>query len=314
MLIVVSITVLLLAAAVTRMRPALESRRMREAARAVNVYLGSARNRAMETGRSCGVILNPLSATLACALSIDQCEIPAPYCGDAVQSLALVTLSAANTITATLDAADSPYKLLRQFDQMQLNYQGPYFPIQNPNDQTSTDPEYLFIKTPVSGSWTLTLDATGQSVPWTAATMSVPYRIRRSPGKGVATPLQLPASTVIDLNFSGIDNGTLFNSGSVIILFSPNGGIDCVWVNGSQSYVSRPIFLLVGKRERVGNAAVPSQTADNRPLWANWQDLENVWVMINPQTGLITTGEVASAATISDSRTLARDAQSLGGR
>ena len=57
MLIVITITMLLVAASLTTMRPALESRRTREAARAIEVYLSSARNRAMETGRPCGVML-----------------------------------------------------------------------------------------------------------------------------------------------------------------------------------------------------------------------------------------------------------------
>ena len=58
MLVVVAIMMVLVAAAATRMRPASEARRIRESARALNVYLGSARNRAMETGRPCGVILH----------------------------------------------------------------------------------------------------------------------------------------------------------------------------------------------------------------------------------------------------------------
>ena len=81
MLVVVTIMMMLVAAAATRMRPATESRRIREAARAINVYLGSARNRAMETGRPCGVILHRFSArsTSSAVMNLDQCEVPPCY-------------------------------------------------------------------------------------------------------------------------------------------------------------------------------------------------------------------------------------------
>ena len=61
MLVVVTIMMLLVAVSATAFRPANDSRRIREAARAINVYLGSARNRAMETGRPCGVIFRRFS-------------------------------------------------------------------------------------------------------------------------------------------------------------------------------------------------------------------------------------------------------------
>ena len=88
MLIAITIMVMLMALAATTILPATESRRSREAARALNVYLGSARNRAMETGRPCGVIFHRFG-TLACSMSIDQCEVPPCYCGETEQSAAV---------------------------------------------------------------------------------------------------------------------------------------------------------------------------------------------------------------------------------
>ena len=69
------------------MRPDLEGRRAREAARALNVYISSVRNRAMETGRPCGLILHRLAnpngtpSPIAAALSMDQCETPPTFAG-----------------------------------------------------------------------------------------------------------------------------------------------------------------------------------------------------------------------------------------
>ncbi len=159
-----------------------------------------------------------------------------------------------------------------------------------------------------------------QAVPWpTAPSFSaVPYQIFRSPGKGTAAPLQLPSATVVDLGWSSLDfSTTMFStstSDDVKILFAPNGSVRTLYVNSVPTGVTQPIFLLIGKRERVGNTGTdPTKPAE----LVNWEDLDNVWVVINPQTGLVTTGEMAvvpTGGTVNDARALARDAQSMGGR
>ncbi len=82
MLVVVTIMMILVAVGASQMRPASELRRIREAARAINVYLSTARNRAMETGRPCGVIFHCFGPTVPCAMTADQCEVPPCYAGD----------------------------------------------------------------------------------------------------------------------------------------------------------------------------------------------------------------------------------------
>jgi hypothetical protein len=99
--------------------------------------------------------------------------------------------------------------------------------------------------------------------------------------------------------------------------------------------VTQPIFLLVGRRERVPpiisgfsltstNISTPAawippgwyNAADPR-TFPNYQDLGNCWVTINPQTGLTATAELAvvpSGGTVTDSRKFAREVQSMGGK
>ncbi len=91
MLIVISIIVILTVATLKVITPAGE-RRVREAARAVNVYISSARNRAIETGRPCGVIFRranvgnfPTASTV-----LDQCEVPPTYAGDQMDAVVKV--------------------------------------------------------------------------------------------------------------------------------------------------------------------------------------------------------------------------------
>lgn len=318
MLIVITITLLLVAASLTTMRPALESRRTREAARAIDVYLGSARNRAMETGRPCGVMLYRFSSAIPGVMNAALSEQPPCYCGDTEQSTAQVTYTG-GALSATLCASDSPYKMLRSGDLVQFNCQGPRFSISNPNCTDKADKEYGFIQAPATGNpWVLNLDVAGQTVPWTAAAQTATYRIYRSPGsKLAASTLQLPAGATIDLDASGIDNGVLFNAGGdPMILFSPNGSVDLVYLNNGANVVTQPIFLLVGKREKI---PAPVYVASNPETYANYRDVTNLWVVINPQTGMVYTDYVGRNAggvptSIDEARQLARQAVGMGGR
>ncbi len=140
--------------------------------------------------------------------------------------------------------------------------------------------------------------------------------------KGAGSALQLPAAEVVDFTASGVDNSPVFGAaGDVTILFSPNGGVDRLYANGTFGPVSQTIFLLVGKRERVSNTFVAAPAAANQSSWPNYQDLDNIWVTVNPQTGLVVTDQVAASPTATDvasainaARTLARDAQGMGGK
>ena len=139
----------------------------------------------------------------------------------------------------------------------------------------------------------------------------LPFKVYRQPVKSLATPLSLPKSTVIDLEGSGIthDNPSSFSSTlagnyPVIVMFSPNGSVDEMYVGGRPLPVLAPIFLLVGKSK-----PVPPEAGD-----ANWQDTENLWLTINPRTGMIATNQVVSGNSLLDSRALAREGQTMGGR
>ena len=182
--------------------------------------------------------------------------------------------------------------------------------------------------------------SSSQLVPWPsnpAAPPIVPYRIYRSPVKSAATPLQLPASTVIDLDASGIDAAATFGNGAdVAILFTPSGSVYGVYyVGGTNTLtpITQPIFLLVGKRERVGAGLLlgSAVVATDQAAWPNWATLGNVWLVINPQTGLVSSGDNGAIdmsnpawtnpanwqgvpGPINTARTLARDSQGLGGR
>jgi type II secretory pathway pseudopilin PulG len=420
MLVVVTIMMILIAVGATVFRPANDSRRVREAARAINVYLSSARNRAMEIGRPCGVILRRFNKATACAMTLDQCEVPPAYSGDtddaAVQVLQMVVPQVWNgsptyrtgdvvsvggtqnylciadntglnppansgywhqcvvAYAAVTPAGSFASSLVLPGDLIQFNGQGPLYTILsasatnlaavcdvsngqpvpwpapwNPLTQYSVGTRVVDI--PTGSVYICTALNTNQPPPTSPAYWAlspqpaVPYHVFRSPVSGnntvvksAARTLPLPAGAVVDLDGSGVDTATqMFSAGGgdVAIVFAPNGAVDRVYAGGASSAVTQPIFLLVGKRERMPlQTPVPGTAAsnsDDQATWPNWRDLTNLWVMINPQTGLVSTGENSLVLPpvgpsnwlddpanwpycIRDARALARDAQGMGGK
>ena len=170
---------------------------------------------------------------------------------------------------------------------------------------------------------TLTLDAKSNyrspfperrtsPAPSLALSGTVKFQIARQPVPSAGAPLELSRGVVIDLGGSGTDRSSdLFaplaaqDSLPVIVLFAPHGGVDRVVVGGVQSRVIDPIHLLVGTWEHVPAAPV-LRGADTRPVSGgprvpnpdvddglyNWEDQRNLWVALNPQTGLVTVAEL----------------------
>lgn len=155
LLVVITILTLLSAIMLPRMRPMMENRRVREAARGLHVFLTQARIRAMETGRPCGVLFqraNDRNQPNACVV-MRQVEIPEPYAGDVEEAVVIAQDWTLNPNTGAYHwpgyyvlkvaiRADNQWSdgLVRYGDRMQLNYQGPFYEIfPDPNDTPDKD-------------------------------------------------------------------------------------------------------------------------------------------------------------------------------
>ena len=56
-----------------------------------------------------------------------------------------------------------------------------------------------------------------------------------------------------------------------------------------------PIHFLLGQREKLPHVTYnPADPPETQAEKHNFRDLENLWISINPQTGLITTAEMAN--------------------
>jgi len=344
LLIVVSIMTILAAIALPAMQTGMESRRIREAARAVHVYFGAAQVRALETGRSAGVMIERSDENPEAGVLLRQVEVPPPYAGDvdgATMRVWADTVAGPGIVRAHFPTAMPVSNgLISPGNRVQLNYQGPYYTIQLPSGTdfpVDADGYFDFTTltdtTPTDGwadeTLTLVVDVNQVNLPWPIAYPGtiVPFQITRGPVPSSVAPLSLPRGMVVDLGDSGSDQAGFPATGvgtGPLIMFSPDGQIERVFANGLGASVTSPIFLMIGRADRVG-AMLPEDGLEN------WQDANNLWVALNPQTGRITVAEVHADLPPSDpanptpdtyipsnlytSRTSARQAQiSMGGR
>jgi prepilin-type N-terminal cleavage/methylation domain-containing protein len=292
---VVLVIVMLLAGMIlTAIRPALEARRMREAARSVSTMLYQAKARAVETGRPFGIWIErsdnsdpnaPSSRTLYFA------ESPPMYAGDTENARALIRQGG----NAELTGANT--SLIEAGDFIRFNYQDPIYEI-----------------TSAGGSQVqfAAMSRLQDQLPKPAGDqpMNVPFQILRKPRKAIGTPVQLSGNVVIDLTKSGIGStGVDFaqqGSKRVIIMFSPSGHVDRVYKNDSNSEIpASPIHILLGRNEKVASGE-------------NLQDRLNLWVSIGNQSGLVTTSPILTSegggGSVKDARLYARQMLGMGGR
>lgn len=94
LLVVIAILLMITAAAIPIMAPAMSNRKMREAARITSTYFAAARARAIESGRPVGVFVErfvfpgttPGANDVRYSLVLSMIEVPEPWAGDFVDS------------------------------------------------------------------------------------------------------------------------------------------------------------------------------------------------------------------------------------
>ncbi len=140
LLVVLIILLMVTAAAIPLIAPALDNRRMREAARLTSTFISGARSRAIQTGREVGVVIERFDGN-PYAMSLAYVEVPPPYGGDTLTSRVRV-LDGEIIGFVTGDAAWQ--NLVRYGDRVKLAYKGPRYLLsqykRSPYSDTSPDP------------------------------------------------------------------------------------------------------------------------------------------------------------------------------
>ena len=177
LLVVMLILLMVTAAAIPIIAPAMQNRQMRESTRLVTSFMGAAKARAVQSGRPVGVVIERFNGQ-PFALQMSQVEVPPPYSGDIIGArLEVTALPAASVSTNAQINFNTLYpgktaewfqateivtgmlntKLVKVGDQIQLNGQGPHYVILGPDPNyngaigdiaTATPLELAYVYTP----------------------------------------------------------------------------------------------------------------------------------------------------------------------
>jgi prepilin-type N-terminal cleavage/methylation domain-containing protein len=315
LLVVITIIVMIAAAAIPIMLSGTESRRTREATRQVHAFFAGARTRAAENGRSFGVRIERFNNG-PFSMNLSYVEVPPAYCGDYENSKARVHAGQLTDLGVHIHPAtmtnwpnsqinDSwPLMQLRPGDSIKLNYRGPVYRIGG-----ATDANGFLAALPwtlLSTSGTPPFDTIDFNPPFDAKKPApengVPYQIVRQPVKSAAVPLQLPEGAVIDLLNSGVGSNAFAANdvAPVMLTFSPTGATEYVYFQGQPGQrLTGAVHFLIGRSEAVGAE--------------NLADQNNCWVSVGSQTGKITAAENMGGS-LQNARKFSVSAQDLGGR
>ncbi len=167
-------------------------------ARLLSGFLGNAQTRAVASGRSVAVIIQPLKNNGNAAMDLYLAEVPPPYIGDSLSSSASVTGSICQPFDHVQQQQYSGRRpASRRFGSVQLSWTTLLSRLQidrashgcvschrTPCRFSDRSDEY---QTPITGN------------------SGVPFQVFRQPVKTYDTPGQMLDGAAIDLNFSGID-------------------------------------------------------------------------------------------------------------
>lgn len=235
-LVVISIMLILLAVAVPRLRPIMDQRRVREAARTTSAFFYAARSRAMESGRPVGVSLERLAIQPEACITLRMVEEPPPYAGDTLNARASVRrLGTTDLYQVCLASADVSCMLTQALpvavgDLMSFESQGIRYRIlgldQNRDGTPDTDSDQIIgdpQNAPPAIVVLLVQLADVAETPWPVTanpnsrfpiedpqqgvgSRPVAFQIHRRPEPTAAMPVRLPSGAVIDLVTSGTDS------------------------------------------------------------------------------------------------------------
>jgi prepilin-type N-terminal cleavage/methylation domain-containing protein len=304
LLVVVLVMAILLGATLSVMQPVLSSTQTREASRLVNSYIAGAQSRAVELNRPVGVYFERLPNIPNACVQMFIATTPPPYGGDTYYSHAFL-----NGTSVTLSDSDSASVLVGANDFIKFDYRGEKYRITN---------------TPSSGSNSTFAITHPTAQPPKVGAAGVPFQIYRKPIKSAVSPLQLPATTAIDLRFSGMGaDGNEFASLTpangvsqppIMVTFAPNGSIDEVYVGGVPLRAARTdprglrsVHLLVGKIDQV-------EPPEDDPTKNNLIDQTGRWVSISRQTGVVSTVENVGGENVAEAREFALNHEQMGGQ
>ncbi len=251
LLVSIMIMGIMIAVAVPVIRPPVDARSVKEAARMVSTALASARTKSIETGRSWGVEFTPFPSDSRQVGILHFVRVTSPYTGTG-------TVDDSGNFTGL--SAVVPASVLSEGGSLKLGNQGGLYSV------------------PTGGSSTVSLDS-----PLPANTYD--FQFYPAPKKSSLMPIQLPSRAVVDMGLSGVGD-TFGNNDTPIqkITFTKTGEVDQFHTSLGSSDATERIHFFIGKTGRIDTAS--SEPEDN-----HLYDGEAIWVSVDPRTGAVKSAE-----------------------
>ena len=327
LMVVVLILGLLAVTVLPNLANSADSRKIREAARAVSSFVAASQSQAI-SGRSGGgiridVLGSPMGSNDA-ALDVGMVMIPQPYCGDDPGSVVKVTPGEDANENGNLDLGeDANGNGILDFDYSMatLEFTGGFSddPLKNASGNIlphlgirfgGSRIEFMFVPTLGSATGTVYMqDGVGQSsLPNLNQTIdntswpqgAVCYEITAGPLRDGNTSLTLGDGVAIDMTNSYVGTGNIFSvprlSDSVYLLFD-SAGVPTSWINDglTKQPFAETLFLLINSVE-----AIQNNTSLTEP--------GGYWVAIDPRGGVPKVAEVKPQGAPIDTQKI-RDSQ-----
>ena len=259
LLVTIMIMGIMIAVAVPVIRPPVDARSVKEAARMVSTALASARTKAIETGQSWGVQFTPLGGDPRQVGTLHFVRGVSPSAGtDGTVSEGVWSFPPNSGLTPETAGT------------LRLN-------------------GYLDYACPDDGS-----EGTLSHEPPPDGTYD--FQFYPAPRKSSLMPIQLPSRAVVDMGLSGVGTTYGLIDTPVKITFTPTGEVDKIHNATSSVPLSDRLYLLVGKPGKTSDTADASDSEYENDEEArednNLLDGENIWVSINPRTGAIQSAEI----------------------
>lgn len=350
LLVVIVILMMITAIAIPVLSPNVEQKRIREAARLVSGFLTGAKTRAQATGRPVGVLFERLPGNLNASMTLSYVEVPPPYSGDLLGSVASPFLDAndSDALKVSMDPtnkSDFNPEMVSVGDVIYFEGRANGYRIDGPATSPTnaviapntkvlsispafSDGRYPWVQSPDDGFSDM------YNPPPSKPRRGLPrlnYKIARQPVKSAGVPVQLPDGAVVDLSTSGFGASGLFatslpanptdttplnisSTERLVVMFGPSGIVSSIQLGGASTPASGGIHFMIGRPDGVNTVTTPVAA----PTVANLADLNSLWVSVNPQTGMVSTAEngkyQGSNNPISDARAIAVTSQSMGSR
>ncbi|MFM7520512.1 MAG: Tfp pilus assembly protein FimT/FimU [Planctomycetota bacterium] len=338
LLVVVAIIGILAVTVLPNLSNTTESRRTREAARAVSTWVSKAQSRAIGRTEWAGFWILPVNTATpyGAAIDLQLADVPEVYRGESLQSRALVNTPGAINPTLPVppawayrelgfpsvggapsillpDSTANPRSIAKG-DLIRFDSAGPWFELL---PLTTNPPVNFAVQFRGLGSNQGTSGQNPLNTPWPLEGVPHSYEILRQPVRSGAT-FSFSDGRCIDLYWSGCDSSTGYrpfgldpaslggigqswpNAAPVCILFDGNGRVRELFHQGARLAVEGTIFLLVGRVDRAAQPAVASLNASDDSVGANWQYGDSYWIAIDPASGIARVAEVADTRSVVD--------------